>query len=124
MLFTLIIGANFYKNKVYAVKGGVFLVDENLNVLKRFKHDRVLVSKSDNFSKFGVRITFIREVELLMVKKLYESATEFLILTIWFIKSGHYSYFGNDINYYNYRGENVGSKNPEKNTLMKIHKNY
>lgn len=36
----------------------------------------------------------------------------------------HYGYSGNYTNFYNYKGDNIGSKDPEKNDLMKIHKNY
>lgn len=120
---------NFYKNKAYAVKESkLFLVDENLRVLRKFNYDEVFISTSRNFSKFGVRITPVNNRYLL----LNEEGKEIIPVhdrifnrnDLVYETETHYGYSGNYTNYFNYKGENIGSKNPDKNGIMKIHKNY
>lgn len=120
---------NFYKNKAYAVKESrLFLVDENLQVLKKFDYDRVSISTSDNFSKFGVRVTPTYNGELM----LDEEGKEIIPVhdrifnrnDLVYETETHYGYSGKYTNYFNHKGENIGSKNPDKNDMMKIHRNY
>ena len=120
---------NFYKNRAYAVQdGNLLLVDESLRILRKFNYDRVSISTSDNFSKFGVRVTPIYKGELL----LNEEGKEIIPIhnrihnrnDLVYETDTHYGYSGNYTNFYNYKGENIGSKDPEKNDMMKKHKNY
>ena len=120
---------NFYKNRAYAVQdGNLLLVDEKLQFLRKFNYDRVSISTSNNFSKFGVRVTPIYKGELL----LNEEGKEIIPIhngihnrnDLVYETDTHYGYSGNYTNYYNYLGENIGSKDPEKNDMMKKHKNY
>lgn len=121
--------SNFYKNKAYAVRdGNLILVDESLRILRKFNYNRVYISASDNFSKFGVRITPIYEGDML----LNEEGKEIIPLhntirnlnDLVYETGTHYGDSGNYTNFYNYKGENIGSKDPENNDVMKIHKNY